>query len=128
MRKKTINILSERIIWGLILILPLVAWVVSFFSFHIGGGSDTTGLSPLTFNEVLANFGINTNNVVYTTLDGIFGANSNIINFFNIDSALLLYLTYFCIVEIMHLFVDFIIFIPRLCSKWFDKISGVQHE
>ena len=104
----------------MILTLPLVAWVVSFFSYEIGGGSDTTALSTLSFTDVLLNFGINTDNVVYQTLSGLFGYDSNIIHLFTEDSALLLYFTYFCVIEIIHLFIDFIVFIPRLCHKWLN--------
>ena len=111
MRKKTLVNIAEHIMWGLIVILPLIVWVIS----------QNNGTN--TFVGVMSEFGISTDNVVYSSMSDLFGS-SGVLHFFNVDSTLLLYFTYFIIVEILHVIIDILLFIPRLSHKWINQFTG----
>lgn len=128
MRKKNILLIVEKIMWGLILLLPVLYWLVSPIGYSIGGGTALSGLSGsaitmIGFGDVLGNFGITTSNIVYTSLSDLFGS-SGVLPFFSVNSSMLLYLTYFIIVEVCHLVVDCVVFIPRLAHKWMNKYTS----
>ena len=113
MKKKTVLILVDRLFWALILLLPLIILVVGDIHHEI------------SLIDVFDNLGINTNNFIYTTLLDLFGANG-IVPLFTANSALAVYFTYIVIVELLHLFIDFIIFIPRLSHKWLNYLTGAD--
>lgn len=132
MRKKNILLIVEKIMWGLILLLPILYWLISPIGYSIGGGTALSGLSGsniimLGFGDVLGNFGITTSNIVYTSLSDLFGS-SGVLPFFSANSSMLLYLTYFIIVEVCHLVVDCVVFIPRLAHKWMNKYTSEDLE
>ena len=77
------------------------------------------------FSTNLQMFGINDTNIIYSTLDEMFGQ-SGIFPLFNTGSPYLLYFTYLIVIELIHLFVDFIVFIPRLAHKWFDAFTRTE--
>lgn len=113
MRKKTILILVDRLFWALILLLPLIILVVG--DIH----------HELTLMSIFTDLGINTNNFIYTALNDMFGS-SGVLPLFTSNSSLMIYFTYIVIVELLHLFIDFIIFIPRLSHKWMNSLTGVD--
>ena len=121
MRKKTFVMILDRVIWAFIALLPVLAFLLVPLGYSINGSG--TSLTLPLFADVLGQFVINDSNFVYTCLDDMFGANG-VIAFFELNSPILLYFSYFIIVEIMHLFVDFILFIPKLAHKWLDKLTG----
>ena len=128
MRKRTILMLCDKVLWGAILLLPVVAFLLAPWGYSIGGGTSMSGLSGgainlPTFSSYLAQFGLSGDNVVYQALKDFFGTNG-VIHFFYDDSALLLYFTYFVSVELVHLVIDFILFIPRLAHKWLSFMTG----
>ena len=114
MRKRTQNHLFDNIMWYLIYLLPLICLVLAFAS----------GVTDLTISGLMSQLGLQvlTDNVIYTNLVGIFGTGGVFPLFDNLE--ILSYLTYFISVFIIHLFVDFLLFIPRLAHKWMRKISG----
>lgn len=61
-------------------------------------------------------------NQIYVVLSQIF-ATTGILPLF-VASDVILYMSYFISVFIIHLFVDFILFIPRLAHKWLTKLYG----
>lgn len=116
MRKKTIKVLSDTIFWYALYFLPIL--VLLLMSIHnpltsISNVMTTLGLEILTID-----------NVIYTTLSSIFGT-GGVLPFFT-SPDILLYMTYFCSVLILHLLVDFILFIPRMAHKWLKR--GFQDE
>lgn len=116
MRKRTIKTLSDTIFWYGLYFLPIL--VLLLMSVHnpitsISSVMDTLGLSIIT-----------TDNVIYSTLSSIFGT-GGVLPFFT-SPDILLYMTYFCSVLILHLLVDFILFIPRLAHKWLKR--GYQDD
>ena len=127
MRKKTISSIAEHILWTLILLLPILYWIFTPFGYSIGGGTALTGLSGSTinmvgFSDIMGSFGLTTDNIIYNSLSDLFGVNG-VLTFFNVNSSLLLYFSYFIIVEVLHLVIDCVVFIPRLAHKWLNKCT-----
>lgn len=69
----------------------------------------------------LAGFGVLTDNVVYTVLNSIFGANGVLPAF--AGTAVISYFTWFIFVYVLHVLVDILIFIPRLAHKWMNSFT-----
>lgn len=84
--------------------------------------SNAGNLPTLDYVMQKMGFTISTDNIVYKTLDGIFGANGVLP--FVISQSALIYMTYFVFVELIHLAVDFLVFIPRLCHKWMGDLTN----
>jgi len=69
-------------------------------------------------------FNILTNGIIYNSLNDLFGV-GGILPLFSADNSLaLLYSTWFVSVFIVHLCVDFILFIPRLAHKYLNCLGG----
>ena len=125
-KKKILLTLIDKVFWLLIMLIPVIAYLVMPLGFSIGGGSE--GVTDLpTFAEALTQFGLNENNVIYGALNDLFGA-SGLLPMFANNSALLLYFTYLVIVELVHLFIDFIVFIPRLAHKFLNVLCQSEEE
>lgn len=122
MRKKTIILIADKLFWFIIMLMPVLFYIISPLAFSIGGGSATADIVLPTFSGVLADFGINTDNIIYSSLSALFGE-TGVIHFFNADSVVLLYMSYIAFIEILHLFIDFIVFIPRLARKFLDRFT-----
>lgn len=140
MRKRTIRNIADHLFWFLVAILPLILYVID--GFRNGAIAKTMGaiqapesmfndwftLITGYFGELSTDFGdfmssfINENGIIYTSLNGLFGV-GGALPLFGSNIALLAYMTWFCTVEIVHLAVDFIVFIPRLCHKWQEKLT-----
>lgn len=125
MKKKTCLILIDRIFWAIILLLPVLFWLISPLGYSIGGGSESVP-NFLSLGQILSDIGISQSSPVYSVFSQMFGGNgvfpmfdNNTIN----TRAILLYFTYFVDIEILHLLVDFLVFIPRLSHKWLNYLT-----
>ena len=129
MRKKNILVLVEHILWGIIILLPLLGYLVLPLGYSIGGGSETNPSMP-SFTAYVTTFGVNTGsgNVIFTMMDNLMGRNGVLPLFNNSSTAygLMYYFTYFICVEVVHLVVDVILFIPRLAHKWMSKFTNEE--
>lgn len=108
----------DKLFWFLVFILPIISWCLYLFSFNGYGESQA---SLYSFWLWMSNQFVGSNgnsNVVYVTLDSIFGQ-SGVLPFFG--QSVLLFVTYLVNVEIIHVFFDVIVFIPRLAHKWISK-------
>lgn len=108
----------DKVFWYLLLMLPVISWCVYLFSFN---GYGDTSSSLISFGSWLTNQFTGSgasNNVVYTTLNSIFGP-SGVFPVFG--PSFLLFVTYLVNIEIIHVFFDVIVFIPRLAHKWISK-------
>lgn len=51
-----------------------------------------------------------------------------VVNYFNVNNVYMqlaiLYIEYFIIIQLLHLFVDFMLLIPNICHKFMEKIGG----
>lgn len=114
MRKKTVNHLCDQIFWYIIYMLPALAFLVQYF---FGG---TSSFTPMSFEQVMLEFGVGNGNIIYDTLFSIFGAGGILPFFFTANSSLLAFVAWFGSVLIVHLAIDFVLFIPRLAHKWLN--------
>lgn len=119
MRKRTLSNIADYLFWFIVGILPLCVYLVQHISYDLTSASEVLP----TFLEFMQSFGISTDSVIYTALVQLFGSDG-ILPFFTADNnTVLLFLSYFVTVEIVHLAVDFLLFIPRLSHKWLEKLT-----
>lgn len=112
MRKRNISFLFDHVMWYIVYLLPLLIMLI----FNVGSIADT-----------FTHIGINLaqNNPIYVAILDIFGANGVVPLF--MDDGAIMYVAYFATCVIVHLCVDFLLFIPRLAHKWVDMFNeGVQ--
>ena len=112
MRKRTINHFAETIFWNILYFVPILAFLILTY---------TQG--ALTLGSVFSSIGLNIaeNSIAFTTLSQIFGVDGILPLFASTD--VLVFLTYYVNVFIAHIFVDFILFIPKLAKKWLNKFT-----
>ena len=122
MRKRTMSAIADHLYWLLVVLLPLVCYLIQFLSYELTTVTD----SLPTFVSFMQSFGISTDSVIYTVLGDLFGSNGILPMFSAGSNAVLLYLAYFVMVQIIHLAVDFLVFIPRLSHKWMEKITCTE--
>lgn len=123
-KKKVLLTLIDKVFWLLIMLIPVLAYLIMPIGYSIGGGSETVTALP-TFAQALTQFGINDSNIIYGALNDLFGS-TGILPLFASDSALLLYFTYLVIIELVHLFIDFLVFIPRIAHKFMDVMTNTE--
>lgn len=120
MRKRNVNHIADTIIWTLIYIAPLL---MAFLVCTTDGTTFNTAIV-----EVFRLFTIDANNPILLALIDIFGAPGILPTFAN-NSIVVQYLTYFIMSNIIHIFVDVILLLPRLCHHLGDKLErGGIHE
>lgn len=114
MRKKTIEFIFDNVMWYFLYLLPV--FILLFFIVRSG--------ELITFSALFDSLGLTffNDNLILTTLTNMFGA-GGILPFFQTND-ILIYMSYFICVLIIHLFVDFLVFIPRLAHKWLNKFYG----
>lgn len=117
MRKRTINHLFDTIFWYLIYMLPLIFAIIYWSKF---GSLDISNIFTL------GGFSLFANNIVFSSLNSIFGP-TGIIPLFN-GSGILMYLSYFIICMIVHLAVDVLLFIVRIAHNWIEGIAGGKND
>lgn len=110
MKKCSIIDVLDNVFWYIIYILPILAYLIS-----ICGHGD----SSLTIIDYFNQFFPLATNVISSSLVQIFGSNG-ILPLFEDGGYIIDFLTYFISCMIIHLAVDFLLFIPRLAHKWLD--------
>lgn len=111
----------DKIFWFFLSFLPVFSWFIYNLSF-----GKTSGDIYTTFSRFLIEiFGIGNIpgvNVVYKALSRIFSYTQTVIPeiAFLSDSMTQLF-TWMIMIEILHVFFDVIVFIPRLAHKWISK-------
>lgn len=118
MRKKSISHFFDTVFWYILYALPLLLLLIS----------SIRSSTVVTLSECMTNFGLSvtSSNIVYTTLSDLFGASGVLPLFASTD--VLLFATYFINVMILHVIVDVLLFIIRLCHKWLNGFGGVKDE
>ncbi|MCQ2969593.1 MAG: hypothetical protein MJ191_05700 [Clostridium sp.] len=107
MRKKTINKICDSFMWYLLYLLPVIIFIVSSIN---DSGSITS------FKNVMDIFGVSETSIIYISLSELIGYGGILESF--IDSSMILYFSYFIMVNIAHVIVDVVVFLPRLCHKY----------
>lgn len=118
MTKKKISKIFDKMFWGLVMALPLLVYV--FYIIKTG--------NIYSFESVFTDFGfgIDTSGVIFQTFSSLFGVtagSSSAIAAFT-GNGIILYITYIVLVELIHLIVDCLLYIPRIAMKFLDK--GVE--
>ena len=88
----------------------------------ISDGNNAGNLPSLDFVMQKIGITITDDNVIFTTLAGIFTLGGVLPLLAN--GSVLYYFTYFVFVMLIHLAVDFLVFIPRLCHKWMGDLTN----
>lgn len=111
MRKKTLTFAFDTIFWYAIYLLPILAYLVVL---------KTTNLS---FTDWMLSWDLYPTSMLLSSLNELF-ADNGILPLFSIpNSGFVLFSAWFIITNIVHLFVDFILFIPRLCHKYMHILT-----
>lgn len=122
MRKRTINHLTDSVMWYFIYLLPLILCVV--MSFNSPSSFDLTAMLCGGSFGVLAS----ESNVIFKAFEALFGASGVLPLFASGDVGIMLYMAYFCSVMLLHLAVDFIVFIPRLAHKYMNVFTQNRED
>lgn len=112
MRKRTIKTLADTIFWYALYFLPIIVLLITCIH------------NPITsVSNVINTLGLNVlqDSIVFTSLSSIFGT-GGVLPFFQ-SPDILLFFTYYICVYILHLLVDFVIFIPRIAHKWLNHFT-----
>lgn len=99
----------NKIFWQIIYMLPLITYSIALIN-----NSNA---------ELMQGYGILTNNIIFETIINIFGSNGYLQLFAN-DSKIILFITYFIAMEIIHIITDILIFLPRVAQSFCDKINN----
>ena len=118
MRKRTIKCLCDNIFWHLVYLLPLILVVGVTF--------ETGVFTSISIAMNTLGLDIFTSNPIYITLVDLFGS-TGVVPLFT-GTAILEYLSYFVSVFLLHMAIDFLLFIPRLAMNWFDNLYGGKHD
>lgn len=94
--------------------MPIIIWIV--ISFRTGT------IISLSSSMELMGFKLFENNQIYINLGEIFGIDGIMPLFSNSD--VLMYMSYFVCVYLIHIFIDFLLFIPKIAHKWLNKLYG----
>lgn len=107
MRKRNFAYYFDKLFWALIVLLPVFILLLSWFRL---------GTTSVTLTSVLTQFGVSQDNVIYTTFVSIFGEGGTAFNLFT-GTDIYLFMTYMVGIEIIHVCVDFLLWLPRVCHK-----------
>lgn len=118
MRKKTVNHLADTIFWYLLYFLPVITYLI--YIMCIGG----TDVNIINFADFFSSIGLGIveSNVIVSSLSSIFGS-TGVLPLFNTSVPFIIFGWYIGM-YIIHLAVDFLLFLPRLCHKYMDKFTA----
>lgn len=114
MRKRTINHVADTIFWYLIYFMPAICYILLFWN-----KGETTITLETMFTQF--GFGITENNIIANALYEVFGS-SGILPLFS-DNGIILLLSWFASVMILHVMIDCLLFIIRLAHKWIKQAT-----
>lgn len=126
MRKRNIVKIADTIFWYSLYLLPVVGYLiyVSAFGQNPGFNSSDTGVNVIVMSiqSYLSYSGLIpiSSNVIYNTLNSLFGTGQTLPL---VSNTVILILTYYVSLFIMHLIVDVLLFIPRFAMKWMDEFT-----
>lgn len=113
MRKRNFGFCLDKLLWWLLFLLPLILLVVYWAK---------TGTVSLSGAMTSAGLGILEASDIFVSLNSIFGVSGLVPLFASSD--VLFYVCYIVCVYLLHLLVDFLLFIPRIADKWLNSLYG----
>lgn len=109
----------DSLFWWIVKIVPLVMFLFYIYGYYRSGNTDA---SSNEFFSLIQNYCmISFDSVVFNTFFTIFGPDGAFPLFMSVRNPLLVYLSYIVIIDILHIMVDVLVFIPRLAHKWIGK-------
>lgn len=117
MRKRTINTIADTIFWYVIYFLPVLVYLL----YLVAEPASDASLVSFTSCFDAVGLGFVADNVVISTLKEIFGI-GGILPLFSTDLPFIIFAWFVC-TFIVHLAVDFLLFIPRIAHKWLNKFT-----
>ena len=118
MRKRVVSHVADTVFWYLLYFLPVLAYLLFLIAEPASG---TAVIDFMTFFESLG-LGFVSDNVIISSLSCIFGTDG-VFPIFSTDVPFVIF-TWFIGTYILHLAVDFILFIPRFAHKWLNKLTN----
>ena len=132
MRKRNIEKTADTVFWYMVYLLPLIGYVIYLFAFGQNpslvdpGAGAPDNATIVSLSSFLSYIGLTTgiqSNVIYNTIWSIFGTTNNNAIFRIASQPLCIYLAYFVSAVLVHLVVDFLLFIPRFAMKYMDEFT-----
>lgn len=119
MRKRTIKTMADTIFWYVLYFMPVIGYLLFMFIHPSGSGT----VNPISFMDYLSasGFTVVQDNILYTSLMDIFGSNG-LLPFFN-SPVIVSCMTWYVAVSLIHIFIDFILLLPRILHIFFDKCT-----
>lgn len=114
MTKRTFHYITE-VGWLFLALLPVILYLVA--------ARNTGGTDMLIFSQMMSEklgFFTSADNIIYSSIHDIFGPSGTLPI---LTDALTSYLAYYIIIEIAHLCVDVLLFIPRIAHSWMDAYT-----
>ena len=111
----SVSDLFDRILWSLIMLFPLIAYCLYLVSDK--GTSDMLGIVEY-YTDIIP---LNMAGTIFETLHTLF---VEYMPFFSSMSWVCLIFTWFVFVEFVHIVVDILVFIPRMCHYWISCFGG----
>lgn len=109
----------DKIFWWIVALFPVFCYILYVGFGDVKPSTNLLYALPDFFVSCFLNGSDFSNNVVWTTLSGIFGP-SGVFPIFASNAPLYIF-NWFVWVELFHVFFDVIVFIPRLAHKWISK-------
>lgn len=128
MRKKTVNNIFDQFMWHFLYMLPFVLLLISIIAYGMSKDGASFNFTefynglPAVFDSFFTNTLDMSGNVVYTTLSDLFGSASEVFPFFK-SAFFPNYFTYFIMLSIIHVVVDVLLFLPRICHNLLERAS-----
>lgn len=114
MRKRTIKYISDKLLWLIAMLMPLIYCLV--VNLHFTEANDPIYLSDI-FVESAYGFGMLQNNMILEVINGMFGS-AGVMPLWSNDSYIPYFITYLCTIVLVQLVFDIIMFIPKLAHKY----------
>ena len=113
MTKKNALRIIDTLFWLSIALFPLVVYCLQCIN---------NGVIPMQQFFTNLGFGISTNNLIYTTLQQIFGVGGGMLELVS-DTGILIYATYFITIMLLHFVIDMLLVIVRWGHHLLDKAT-----
>lgn len=101
----------KKLFWYLIYTIPIWAYLITI----INNGN-------VEFINILQQFGMSENNIIYSTFNNIFGE-SGIIEIFT-NSSIFLFIVYYIGVKLLHISTDIILMLLQIVHNFVDKMTN----
>lgn len=121
MRKRTIKTVADTIFWYALYFLPVLAYLLFMVSTKDGTNEWMANIYLYDFLTTFADINV-LYNPVGEALYFLFDGSEGLIPLFN-DYSVIFIFSWYVYIYIIHLMVDFILFIPRLAHNWMNKFT-----